>query len=357
MKPEMRLVLPGVVNVRTVGPILAEIDEKPRGAPLRIDFGQVREFDSSVFALMAYVRKKRPEAELTDMSPELQRAEAAFSLRLGEDKTVRPVDSTAAAIGASGERRHRLSIGQSLLNFFVFLSDQTFQLIAYLRTRRGVYPGESLRQLYFMAYGSFPIITLMTFLVGITIALTSAVQLKLYGAGVYLADLIGFAMLRELVPLMTGIILSGKVGAAVAAEISTMVVLEEVDAVTTMGLSPVRFLMAPRLIAMTLAVPPLVIFADIAGILGGLIVGRVALGIPPTSFIQEMLTTVGVADVAIGLIKTMVFGWAIIVSAGYKGFFVGRSAEEVGRATTESVVLSISLIILVDCVFAFILYR
>ena len=135
-----------------------------------------------------------------------------------------------------------------------------------------------------------------------------------------------------------------------------MKVMEEVDALTTMGLIPEKFLMVPRLMGITLAIPLLVITADFIGILAGIIVGQFFSGIPPKLFIQEMLTIVDLSDVLIGLIKTMVFGWMVVISAGYKGFSVEKGAEGVGIATTESVVLSISMIIVIDCIFAIILY-
>ncbi len=240
--------------------------------------------------------------------------------------------------------------------FLQLLADEVFYTFQYLKKRRGIYPGEVGKQFYFMAYKSFPIVCLITFLVGVTISLTSAAQLKLFGADIYLSWFVGIAMIRELVPLMTGVILAGKIGASVTAEISTMMVLEEIDALKTMGIVPEKFLMVPRLIAITMAIPLLVAIADFVGIFGGVLVARIFLGTPPASFLREMSNIVHLQDFLIGLGKTMIFGWAILISSGYKGFSVERSAEEVGKATTESVVLSISLIILLDCLFAVILY-
>ena len=135
-----------------------------------------------------------------------------------------------------------------------------------------------------------------------------------------------------------------------------MKVLEEVDALKTMGLIPEKFLMVPRLIAITLAVPLLVAVANIVGIFGGILVAQFVSGITPDMFFREMMTVVGLGDFFIGLFKTIVFGWIIVISSGYKGFSVNRGAVGVGIATTESVVLSISLIIVTDCVFALVLY-
>ena len=240
--------------------------------------------------------------------------------------------------------------------FFSLLSDEIYHTFQFLRRRRGVLPGEIVHQIYTMGYRSYPIICLITFLIGITISLTSAAQLKMFGADIYLADLIGIAMIDELVPLMAGIMLAGKVGASITAEIASMKVMDEIDALTTMGIVPVKFLMVPRFIAITLVVPLLVALADFVGIIGGVLVGKMALGTPTAVFVREVVSAVSLRDFIIGMGKTMVFGWAVVIAAGYKGFFIERGEEGVGKATTESVVLSIALIIGLDCVFAFILY-
>jgi phospholipid/cholesterol/gamma-HCH transport system permease protein len=245
---------------------------------------------------------------------------------------------------------------ENIRQFFALLADEVYYVGQYLRRRRGVLPGEITHQLYAMGYRSFPIICLITFLIGVTISLTSAAQLKLFGADIYLADLIGIAMINELVPLMAGIMLAGKIGASITAEIATMKVTEEIDALKTMGIVPEKFLMVPRLMAITLVVPLLVALADFVGIIGGVLVAKIALGTPPPIFVREVLEAVTLHDFLIGLGKTMVFGWTVVVAAGYKGFFMDRGAEGVGKATTESVVLSIALIIGLDCIFAFALY-
>lgn len=249
-----------------------------------------------------------------------------------------------------------MRLREEFRRFFSLLADEIHYTFQYIGDRRGVLPGAVVQQIFAMGYKSFPIVALITFLVGITISLTSAAQLKLFGADIYLADLIGLGMIKELVPLMVGIMLAGKVGAAITAEIATMRVMDELDALRTMGVVPEKFLMAPRLIAITLVVPLLVAAADVVGVGGGMIVARAALGMPPGVFLREISTVVTLGDFLIGIVKTLVFGWAVVVGAGYKGFFIEGGAEGVGTATTESVVLAISLIIGLDCVFAFILY-
>lgn len=348
--------LPRSARAGEIPRLMREVGRLPEGAALVLDCRTVEDFDSSFLAFLNLVRKSRPDAVIARMSGELEQALAAFARR-----PVRPVDR------GTRERPPRRGFLEStadyvvcqikiLARFFGLLADEIFHTFSYLRARRGVYPGEIGNQFFFMAFKSFPIICILIFLVGVTVSLMSAAQLKLFGADIYLADFVGLAMFRELVPLMTGVILAGKVGAAITAEISTMVVLEEVDALKTMGVVPEKFLMVPRLLAITMAVPLLVGLADFVGILGGILVARFDLGIPASVFLREMRGWVFLSDYVMGLIKTLVFGWAVVVGSGFKGLTVGRSAGEVGRATTESVVLSVTLIVLIDCLFAFIIY-
>jgi len=347
--------LPRKLRAPDVPGAFKEIQARREEGPVAVDFGEVEDFDSSALALLSHLRGCAPDVRVINVGEKLGRS---FEVFLGGTPpatcAVDEEDLPTRVLHSFSNRF--LTQMRRLGKFFVLLGDELYHTASYLRKRRGVYPGEIWNQVFFMGYKSFPITCLLIFLVGVTIALTSAAQLKLYGADIYLADLIGYGMLRELVPLMLGVILAGKVGAAVAAELSTMTVLEEVDALKTMGVVPERFLMVPRLIAITLAVPLLVALADAVGIAGGIIVARMSLAILPSSFLREMFTVVDLGDFFIGLGKSVVFGWAVIVGSGYKGLTVGRSAGEVGRATTESVVLSVSLIILIDCIFALILY-
>jgi phospholipid/cholesterol/gamma-HCH transport system permease protein len=291
--------------------------------------------------------KNHPSFQTGEAAPAAVLADAASLKRPGSEDNPSSTSLRAAL----------RTLRQNVDNFFLLLSDTLFHTVRYLRAREGIYPGEILNQLNFMAYGSFPIVSLITFLVGVTISLTSAAQLKLFGADLYLPDFVGIAMFRELVPLMVGVILAGKIGAAITAEIASMTVLEEVDALKTMGVVPEKYLMVPRFIAITLAMPLLVVLADVVGILGGILVADMTLGIPPGVFLNELFEVVFFKDFMIGMLKALTFGWVVVISSGYKGFYVKRSAEEVGRATTESVVLSISLIIVIDCIYALILYR
>jgi phospholipid/cholesterol/gamma-HCH transport system permease protein len=353
---EATLRLPRRARAPEVPELFREIERRAAEGPLTVDLGEVRDFDSSTLALINLVRRSFPEVGFVQARGALARAIESF-VRRPAPAEPGPADRGGfAGKLLTGYADSFLKKVRAAGRFLAMFGDEVYHLGVYLRERKGVYPGETWNQLFFMGYRSFPIVCLLIFLVGVTISITSVEQLSLFGADIYIADLVGLAMLKELVPLMTGIILAGKVGAAITAELSSMVVLEEVDALRTMGVVPEKYLMVPRLLAITMAVPLLVAMADVVGIFGGILVARLTFGMAPSAFIDQMMNSVDWSDFAWGLIKTVVFGWAIVVGSGYKGLTVGRSAEEVGRATTESVVLSVTLIVLIDCLFAFILY-
>jgi len=338
---------------------LGELRRASPDAPLAFDFKDVEDFDASTLAFLDHLTGSKTVALPTNVPEPLARAGRTFARRPGArwpEEEQRPPSGTRTGRFLRGLADRFLGHVKVLGAFLAMFGDEVYHLGRYVKERKGVYPGETWNQMYFMGYRSFPIVCLLMFLVGVTISITSANQLKLFGAGLYIADLVGYAMLRELVPLMTGVILAGKVGAAITAELASMTVLEEVDALRTMGVVPERFLMVPRLIAITFVVPLLVAMADVVGIFGGVVVARAMFNMTPTEFLKEMINTVDWADFGWGLLKTVVFGWAVVVGSGFKGLTVGRSAEEVGRATTESVVLSVTLIIVIDCLFAFVIY-
>jgi phospholipid/cholesterol/gamma-HCH transport system permease protein len=357
--PPETLRLPKRLRAAELVAVLGEIGKRSGNGPVILDFSDVEEFDSATLAFLGHLSDCQPGVSAANIPEALARAEATFARRpdvCWPERPAGPPPGTRSSRFFQAMADRFLAHIRSLGLFLAMFGDEVFHIGRYLRRRRGVYPGETWNQMFFMGYLSFPIVCLLLFLVGVTISITSAEQLRMFGAEIYIADLVGYAMLRELVPLMTGVILAGKVGAAVTAELASMTVLEEVDALRTMGLVPERFLMVPRLVAITLVVPLLVAMADVAGIFGGVVVARVTFGMRPSAFLDQMLNTVDWTDFAWGLIKTVVFGWAVVVGAGFKGLTVGRSAEEVGRATTESVVLSITMIIIIDCIFAFVLY-
>lgn len=212
--------------------------------------------------------------------------------------------------------------------------------------------GEQMYQLGFRAVG---IVALLSFLIGVVLSLQSAMQLRTYGAGIFLAPLIGITMVREMGPLLTAIILAGRTGSATTAEIATMEVNEEIDALRTMGINPIQFVVVPKFWAISVTMPLLTIISTSTGILGGYVVAFLYLDLSPGLFTNELTKYLHFADVNAGFIKSVVFSWLIIWIGAYYGLRVQGGAEAVGRETTSSVVTGIFIIIIADAIFSFIL--
>jgi phospholipid/cholesterol/gamma-HCH transport system permease protein len=201
----------------------------------------------------------------------------------------------------------------------------------------------------------FPIVALISFLMGLIMAFMSSVQLEQFGANIYVASLVSLAMTRELGPIITAIIVAGRSGSAFAAEIGTMKISEEVDALFTMGFNPVLFLVLPKLVAAVIMVPILTLFSDLFAIVGGLIVGISMLDLTVNSYVAQTIKTLKLFDVFWGVLKSAVFAVLITWIGCLRGFQVSGGAAGVGQATTSAVVSSIFLIILTDSIFSVLL--
>ena len=199
---------------------------------------------------------------------------------------------------------------------------------------------------------ALPIVSLISFLVGLILAFVGAMQLKMFGAEIYTANLVAVAMAREMGAIMTGIIMAGRTGAAFAAQLGTMTVNEEIDALKTMGFSPMEFLVLPRMLALLLMMPLLGVYAALMGILGGFVVGVGMLGISPALYYHQTIGGVDLTSFAIGIVKCAVFGAVVALSGCLRGMQCGRSSAAVGVAATSAVVTAIVWIIVLDAVFS-----
>ncbi|MBX3435869.1 MAG: MlaE family lipid ABC transporter permease subunit [Planctomycetaceae bacterium] len=202
---------------------------------------------------------------------------------------------------------------------------------------------------------ALPIIALIGVLLGLILAFQSAIPMRRFGADIFVADLLGIAMLREMGPLITAIILAGRSGSAFAAELGTMKVREEIDALRTMGLEPVRFLVVPRVIAAVAMTPVLTVFANLFGLMGGAIVMR-SLGYPLVTYVNQVLSAVTVGDLMGGLLKSFVYGIVVAAVGCLRGLETKTGASAVGQSTTSAVVSGIVLIAIVDGLFAVVFY-
>jgi phospholipid/cholesterol/gamma-HCH transport system permease protein len=199
---------------------------------------------------------------------------------------------------------------------------------------------------------ALPIVTLISLLVGLILAFIGSIQLRQFGAQIYVADLVGIAMTREMGAIMAGIIMAGRTGAAFAAQLGTMQVNEEIDAFKTLGISPIEFLVVPRVLALVLMMPLLCVFADFMGIAGGALVSVSSFEITFIQYFDRTCEAVGVADLWIGVIKSLIFGVLVALAGCFQGIRCSRSASAVGLAVTSAVVTGIVCIIVSDAIFA-----
>ncbi|MFA5624627.1 MAG: ABC transporter permease [Bradymonadales bacterium] len=244
----------------------------------------------------------------------------------------------------------------SLKAFLYLVSDTVLWSIAGAartqRVRRGAVWLESVR----IGLDALGIVCLIAFLVGTVVALQSASILRMFGADILVADMIGISMTREMAPLMTAILMAGRSGASIAAQIATMNINEEISGLRTMGLEPVKYVVVPKFRAITLTMPGLTIFANFCGIFGGFIVAVLYMELGISAFLHELSQALYVKDILTSLLKSVVFAWIIVWIAAHKGFQAYGGSDSVGRVTTSSVVASIFWCIVADAVFSLIFY-
>jgi phospholipid/cholesterol/gamma-HCH transport system permease protein len=248
-----------------------------------------------------------------------------------------------------------LSLRDELVKAFALLSEMIYWSTLGLFKRRGFRKGALGDQMYQLGFNALGIVALLAFLIGVVLALQTAIQLKMFGADIFLAPMIGISMIRELGPLMTAIILAGRTGSATTAEIATMGVQEELDALQTMAINPIQFVVVPKFWAITLTMPLLSIIAVGAGIFGGYLVAVMYLDLASALFWSELAKNIFFKDFIAGFLKSIVFAWLIIWIGAYYGFKVRGGAEEVGKETTAAVVTGIFVIIIADAIFSFVI--
>ena len=248
-----------------------------------------------------------------------------------------------------------LGVWQDVQTLLTFVGELTVTLLRAVRHPRLVRWSDAWLTAERAGVDALPIIALIGFLLGLILAFQSAIPMRRFGAEIFVANLIGVSMLREMGPLITAIILAGRSGSAFAAELGTMKVREEIDALTTMGLEPVRFLVVPRVLAAVTMTPFLAVFANLFGLIGGAVVMR-SLGFPLVSYVNQIVSAVTVGDLFGGLFKSLVYGIVVAGIGCLRGLQTTTGASAVGQSTTSAVVSGIVLIAIVDGVFAVVFY-
>ncbi len=320
-----------------------------------LDAGGVTYLDNSGSGLIVELRRRMREAGGTLEIEGLAKGYAALiDLFPAEDydevDTSRPPVSAVVKIG-----RATVQTLTDLRNQVSFLGEVTVNLASVMVHPARLRLKETIRIMEGAGTDAVPLVGLLGFLIGVILAFQSAIPMRTYGAELYVSDLVAIVMVRELGPLITAIIVAGRSGSAFAAEIGTMKVNEEIDALTTMGIPAVQFLVIPRIIAGVIVMPLLTIFANLTGLVGAALV-VMGMGYPLTAYANRVTSAIGMGDVMSGLVKTLVFG-AIIAGIGcLRGLQTGAGALSVGKSATRSVVAGIILVLLTDMVFAVLYY-
>jgi len=254
-------------------------------------------------------------------------------------------ESFLARVGAEA-----IDSGRSVTEILEFLGEASVAFMRMLRGKARFRRSDLLLIIQECSTQALPIVSLISLLVGLILAFVGAIQLLMFGAQIYVASLVGIAMVRVMGAIMTGIIMAGRTGAAFAAQLGTMQVNEEIDALKTMGISPMEFLVLPRMIALLIMMPLLCLYADLLGILGGLIVGVGMLDLNVTEYYNMTCASVRLKDFWIGLFQGSVFGVLVALAGCLRGMQCGRSASAVGDAATSAVVTGIVSIIVATAI-------
>ncbi len=320
------------------------------GRPVVVDASKVDYCDGAGIALFVdLIAQRQPgDVQVANLAPRFETMLAQFDVREVE-RDQDPAPRRRGAVEELGAIA--AGVARDLYDQVVFIGESTAALAYAVTHPASIRWRDVWRICERVGADALPIVALISFLLGVIIAFQSAIPMRRFGAEIFVADLIGLAMLRELAPLMTAILLAGRSGAAFAAEIGTMTVNQEVDALTTMGLDPVRFLVTPRLIAALLMTPLLTLFADLIGLAGGAITLS-SFSIPYVTFVHEVEGIVDYSDFMAGFVKSFVFAILIAGIGCLRGLQTTAGASAVGDAATRAVVSGIVLLVAVDGIFA-----
>src|SRR5256885_4202406 len=321
-----------------------------RGQTLNFEMSAVQRIDGGAMALLACMRaelqRRGVKSEFVAAGAHVQGIIHLYGgdhrvLRLKRRRPLGTLDQLGRA---------SVAILLELRLVLAFLGQMVAAGVGVLRSPRAANWRELPATMERSGADAVPVIILINFLVGVAMAFQSAAQLKQFGANILVADLIGISICRELGPLMTAIVVCGRSGAAFAAELGFMQVNEEIDALRTMGFGPMRYLVLPRALALILVVPLLSLLADVAGVVGGLVVGVSSLDLTVRGYLNETARVVSLWDISSGIVKSLVFAFAVALIACQQGLATSGGAQGVGRRTTSTVVITMFTLILVDAV-------
>ena len=358
-----QLILTGSWTARLLGVLPQQLDRlhAPSGATLKADGTQVQAMDTAgAWVLQKLINRFKVDgAALTlqglpqKFSRILQAVAQPSNHKRSPDKahaTATPAKPTPGWLARVG--RPTADMVAQALGFLSFIGESALALWLCTKHPSRLRWRPVLFNLRTAGVDALPIVGLLSFLLGVVVAYQGAAQLRLYGANIFVADLVGLSMLREFAPLIAAIIIAGRSGSAYTAQIGTMAVTEEIDALRTIGIEPLELLVLPKVIALMVALPLLTVFADGLGVAGGMIMARTQLDVSFNEFLGRFVLAVSPTAFLVGICKAPVFAAIIAMVGCYQGFQTKGGADSVGRQTTRSVVQSIFLVIVADAAFS-----
>jgi phospholipid/cholesterol/gamma-HCH transport system permease protein len=352
------LALSGSWTARGIGAIERQLDalSAPSKSEMVVDGARIEALDTAgawvLQKLLQRLREEDTAVQVRDLRPEFAKLLEAVGRQ--------PADQTDILSPVTGAPRSMLEgLGRRAAAAF----EQTVALLGFVGESAAALAGSLAHPARFRwrpvlfnirsaGFDALPIVGLLSFMLGIVVAYQGADQLRKYGANIFVADLVGLSMLREFAPLITAIIIAGRSGSAYAAQIGTMAVTEEIDAMRTLGIAPLDLLVLPKILALVVALPLLTVFADVLGVFGGMIMARAQLGVGFSEFLDRFVKAVSITAYMVGIGKAPVFAAIIAVVGCFQGFRTKGGADSVGRQTTRSVVQSIFLVIVADGLFS-----
>ena len=352
------LALSGSWTARGIGAIQPQLNavSSTSGSGKVVDGARIEALDTAgAWVLQKLLRRLGNEGtavKIRDLRPEF-----AQLLEVAGRQATLQADSESAVAGApssplEGVGRAAAAIVEQVVALLGFVGESAVALAGCVARPARFRWRPILYNIRTAGFDALPIVGLLSFLLGIVVAYQGADQLRQYGANIFVADLVGLSMLREFAPLITAIIVAGRSGSAYAAQIGTMAVTEEIDAMRTLGIAPLDLLVLPKIIALMIALPLLTVFADVLGVFGGMIMARAQLGVGFGEFLERFVKAVSPTAYLIGICKAPVFAAIIAVVGCFQGFRTKGGADSVGRQTTRSVVQSIFLVIVCDALFS-----
>ncbi len=336
--------------------LLEEIGRTPRPRSVVLEASGVRAWDSTFVGFLFELETRCAELKLPLRRDALP-AGAARLIALADSVPEKTDARVAAAHDGFFQRLGKTTAAaiDAAAALFDFLGLLSIAMGRFLTGRARTRVGDIFEQMQACGADALAIVSLISFLVGVILAFMGAVQLERFGASIYVADLVAIGMLREMGAMMTAIIMAGRTGAAFAAQLGSMKVAQEIDALTTMGISPVEFLCLPRVLALFLMMPILCVYSDLLGIAGGAFIGSVMLHVSPAAYFHETMSAFTMTDFSIGVVKAAIYGVLVGFAGCLRGFECGDSSSAVGFATTSAVVTSIVMVVVACGVSAFIL--